>query len=97
MSLFPKRDIGVNPINSLNVSLKGSLLCSVTIPSLMPRMGSLINVKVISESKIPGSPTPINAACQPLSPKGACVGSGKAEFQVSKIAPPKNKPIPAPR
>ena len=76
VSLSPKRDKGVRPINSLKVSLNGSLLGSVIMPSLIPLMGSLMKVKVINESKIPGSPTPIKAACQPLSPKGAWVGSG---------------------
>ena len=73
VSLLPNKDMGVSPINSLKVSLKGSLLGSVVIPSLRPRTGSFINVKVIIDNKIPGNPTPIKAACQPLSPNGAWV------------------------
>ena len=68
-----RREIGVNPMNSLNVSLKGSLLGSVTIPSLSPLTGSFIKKKVITDYKIPGSPSPIKAACHPFRPKGACV------------------------
>ena len=68
-----RREIGVNPMNYLNVSLKGSLLGSVTIPSLSHLTGSFIKKKVITDNKIPGSPTPINAACHPFRPKGACV------------------------
>ena len=68
-----RREMGVNPMNSLNVSLKGSLLGSVTIPSLSPLTGSFIKKKVIIDNKIPGSPTPIKAACHPFRPKGACV------------------------
>ena len=97
VSVLPKRDRGVRPTNSLKVSLNGSLLGSVIMPSLIPLIGSLINVKVMIESNMPGRPTPMKAACQPFRPKGACDGSGKAEFQVSKIAPPRNNPIPAPR
>ena len=93
---MPRSEIGVSPINSLKVSLNGSLLGSVTIPSLKPRTGSFIKVNVIIASKIPGRPTPINAACHPLRLKGACVWSGYQEFQVSNIAPPKKSPIPAP-
>ena len=52
------KDKGVNPMNSLNVSLKGSLLGSVTMPSLMPLTGSLIKVNVIKESKIPSKNHP---------------------------------------
>ena len=72
-SFSPTREIGVNPINSLNVSLKGSLLVSVAIPSLIPLTGSFIKKKVIIDNKIPGSPTPIKAACHPFNPKGAKV------------------------
>ena len=58
VSLLPNKDMGVSPINSLKVSLNGSLLGSVVIPSLRPRTGSFINVKVIIDNKIPGNPTP---------------------------------------
>ena len=75
-SFLPIKDKGVSPMNSLNVSLKGSLLGSVTIPSLIPLIGSFIKVNVIKESKIPGRPTPMKAACHPFNPKGAIVGSG---------------------
>ena len=67
VSLLPNKDKGVSPMNSLKVSLKGSLLGSVTRPSLNPLIGSLMNKNVIMDSNIPGSPTPMKAACHPLS------------------------------
>ena len=67
VSLSPSNDMGVRPINSLKVSLNGYLLGSVTIPSLKPLIGSLINKKVKIDKTIPGKPTPMKAACHPLS------------------------------
>ena len=66
------------------------------MPSLPPLLGSTIP-QVKKDKITPGRPTIIKAACQPLSPKGAIVGSGKALVHNWTIHPPKNKPIPAPR
>ena len=90
----PISDKGVRPKNSLKVSKKGELLGFVSLPSLKPLLGSLINANVMTANTITGKPTAINATCHPLRPKGASVVSGYQPFHVSKIDPPKKEKEP---
>ena len=95
--LFAKKITnGEMPMNSSLSAVNGSAVMTDSIPSLPPRLGSLI-CQVKNASKIPGKPTNMNAACHPFSDKGARFGSGYASVHSSTIHPPRKSPIPAPK
>ena len=64
---------GMMAVSSFPSTRNGAGCAFVTSPSLIPRVGSF-RVRTQIAMMRPGMPTIMNAACQPLSPKGAVSG-----------------------
>ena len=79
--------------NSVPSTWNGRGCGFVTKPSLMPRTGSR-RVRTHAAIAMPGSPTAMNATCQPRRPNGGSTGYISAHQ--SRIVPPRKRPAPIP-